>query len=109
MLELAPAPHWVALHTTGNAPPALADHFAAFDPATHRFFVVANAPQAASGKFDGVSIWALSGDASPKWEHYCPQGSRPARADGALWMDGGLFLTSQGSAWRFDPSTPTCD
>jgi hypothetical protein len=65
--------HWVSLHTTGNAPPALAD------------------------------------DDSMKWEHYCPQGWRPAHADGALWMDGGLFVTSQGSAWRFDPSTPTCD
>lgn len=109
MLELTPEPHWVALHPTGNAPPALADHYAAFDPTTHRFFVVANDGAASSGKFEGVTIWAYSGDDSMKWEHYCPQGWRPARADGAVWMDGGLFVTSQGSAWRFDPSTPTCD
>ena len=109
MLELTPEPRWVALHPTGNAPPALADHYAAFDPTTHRFFVVANDGAASSGKFEGVTIWALSGDDAMKWEHYCPQGWRPAHADGALWMDGGLFVTSQGSAWRFDPSTPTCD
>lgn len=109
MLELAPTPHWVSLHTTGNAPPALADHFAAYDAKSNRFFLVANSAPAGSGTFDGVTIWALSGDGSAKWEHYCPQGWRPAHADGALWMDGGLFVTSQGSAWRFDPSTPTCD
>ncbi|MEP7122708.1 MAG: kelch repeat-containing protein [Byssovorax sp.] len=109
MLELAPIPRWTALHTTGHAPPALADHFAAYDAHSNRFFVVANAAPASSGRFDGVSIYALAGDGSLKWEHYCPQGSRPARADGAVWREGGLFVTSQGSAWRFDPSTPTCD
>jgi hypothetical protein len=108
MLELEPSPRWVALHPAGDAPPPVSGHFAAYDPETRRFVVVANYPMQSTATFDGVSVWALSTDGEPRWARYCPTGTRPATADGVVWTDGALFVTSEGSAWRFDPSTPTC-
>jgi hypothetical protein len=109
MLELEPAPHWVKIARSPSAPPPLSDHFAAFDPVTRRFVVVGNVPATSTSTFDGVSVWALSTDGKPSWQRYCPKGTRPAVADGAVWADGAVLVTAHGSTWRFDDATPACD
>jgi hypothetical protein len=109
MLELAPAPRWVRLAPSGKGPPPGSGHFAAFDPSSHRFLVVVSPTSSSSVTADGVEVWALSTDGKPSWSRYCPVGTRPASADGVVWTGGNLFVTSQGSAWRFDPSSAACE
>jgi hypothetical protein len=109
MLELTPTPHWVALAPKGDAPPLLTQQFAAFDPDSRRFFVVGNLAQVSKPSSDLVGVWALSTEGEPRWQRYCPTGSRPGKVDGALWTERGLFLTSGASAWIFDTSSPLCD
>jgi hypothetical protein len=58
---------------------------------------------------DGVTVWALSTGDAPSWRRYCARGTRPARVDGAVWTEDGLFVTAQGSNWRFDLDAATCD
>jgi hypothetical protein len=109
MLELEPAPRWVKIAKSGSAPPPLSDHFAAFDPVNHRFVVVGNVPATTPSDADGVSVWALSMVGKPRWQRYCPKGTRPAVADGAVWADGSVLVTAHGSTWRFDDTAPACD
>jgi hypothetical protein len=109
LLELEPTPHWISLSPAGDGPPSVSRQFAAFDPGAGRFLVAASLPSATSATADGVAIWALTVDGAPRWSRYCPKGTRPATVDGAVWVNGALFVTSQGSAWRFDPATSTCD
>jgi hypothetical protein len=109
LLELTPSAHWRSVSPSGDGPPPLSGHFAAFDPGAGRFLVVGAVPGQSSNTADGVSVWALSIDPEPHWTRYCPKGTRPGSVDGAVWTDGALFVMSQGGAWRFDPSTPACD
>ncbi|MFI5299950.1 MAG: hypothetical protein ACHREM_17825, partial [Polyangiales bacterium] len=65
-------------------------------------------PQPASIDGAGVKVWSLTLGDSPKWEALCATGARPLAIDGVALAEHGLFVTSAGSAWRFDPSLAIC-
>jgi hypothetical protein len=109
MLEMTPSPHWVSLSPEGSAPPALGEQYAVYDPDTRRFLLVANVTPTAESPVPAVGVWALSTEGKARWQHFCASGTRPAKVDGALWTERGLFVTAGGSAWIFDASSPLCD
>jgi hypothetical protein len=109
VLELATEPRWVPVSATGQAPPAFGATHAAFDPVGRRLLVVGVDGTTPATSADGVTVWALSTGDAPSWQRYCARGTRPARVDGAVWTEDGLFVTAQGSNWRFDLDAATCD
>ncbi len=109
ILELAGTPRWVEVHAEGKAPPASSDHYAAFDPEAKRFVYVVNPTWAGATPDDGALVFGLTTDGGARWEAACSKGLRPSRIDGAVWADGGLFATAQGSAFRFGSFSTSCD
>jgi hypothetical protein len=109
VLEPKPAPHWSELSPGGDTLVVAGGVAAAFDPATKSLVVIGDAPNDNPGGALDVVTYTMSTEGAPAWKRGCARGLRPGGFDGAVATKSGVFVTSKGSTWRFDPSVATCD
>ena len=111
-LSLDDPPRWTELTVSGTPPGALGvGASAAYDEGHRRMIVVTFAPFGSYEQDAAAQVYALelSGDL-PSWHRFCSPGITPGTtsANVVLTSDG-LFLSQEGSAFRFGLETPYCD